>query len=317
MLAAVQGGYWRCVELLLPAYSEPNNWRRQALSAAAANGYWRILQLLLDYIENQPAQGSYLPAWDLAAAIAASRGHLRCARLLVDKVVQAWINPHASQHDPNANKDLDSCLAAAAQAGDWQMVELLTTARWPDPLLITLTAGAGVKICFGPDWTSALAAMVDPEAAGKAKKHLKAQLYPLHRQTPPNGGSGSGSGSGRAGSDGQQGHSSAVGSGHSTGGGGSGSNGAGLTSVPVGAGSSGTSPDVTEVEQERADVAEPPSSQLYTPSRSNAAVLLIRAGAKVERNLNKLLTQLAVTERNEELRELLSALPVESLPSTS
>jgi hypothetical protein len=65
------------------------------------------------------------------------------------------------------------------------------------------------------------------------------------------------------------------------------------------------------VEQEAADVAEPPSSQLYTPSRSNAAVLLIRAGAKVERNLNKLLTQLAVTERNEELRELLSALPVE------
>jgi hypothetical protein len=303
MLAAVERGHRRCVQLLLPAYSEPHSWRRRALCTAAAHGYWRILQLLLNYIEHQPAHGSLLHAEDLAAAIcnAAGRSHLQCARLLLDRVAQACLDPHVAigLDNPNANQGLDYSLAYAAKAGDWQMVELMTTAKWPDPLCYSPAPGAGVhQIRFGPNWTSALAALVDPGAADKAEKNLKAQLYPLYRQAPPI------TGSGRAAHDGQQGPStSSAGCNHSAGGGGIGSGGAGPGNIPVNV---GTSPDASEVEVEveEADEAEPPSSQQHTPSRSKAAVLLLRAGAKVEGNVSRWLDQLA--ECSEELRELLS-----------
>jgi hypothetical protein len=60
---------------------------------------------------------------------------------------------------------------------------------------------------------------------------------------------------------------------------------------------------MSKVEVEDADEAEPPSSQHHTPSRSRAAVLLIKAGAKVDDKFPRL-RQLALEEGNEELMAL-------------
>jgi hypothetical protein len=77
---------------------------------------------------------------------------------------------------------------------------------------------------------------------------------------------------------------------------------------PTDPGSPDTSSDSdVEVEDPSAEYErEVALSQHYTPSRSNAAVLLIRAGAKVDDKVKQLLKELALSEGNEELRELLS-----------
>jgi hypothetical protein len=72
---------------------------------------------------------------------------------------------------------------------------------------------------------------------------------------------------------------------------------------------------VRAVEVEDADEAETPSSQHYKFSRSKAAVLLIRAGAKVEDGALEVLQELALGEGNEELRELLSSCAASPGPS--
>jgi hypothetical protein len=127
-------------------------------------------------------------------------------------------------------------------------------------------------------------------------------------------GGGSGSDSGRAASDGQQAHSTtSAGCHHDTGSSGSSNavsdvgssvpNSAAYSGIPANV---GANPDISEVEVEDGDEAETPSSQQHTPSRSRAAVLLIRAGANVGGKVKTLLKELAVSEGNEELRELLS-----------
>jgi hypothetical protein len=77
----------------------------------------------------------------------------------------------------------------------------------------------------------------------------------------------------------------------------------GPSSRRVDGGSVCNNPDVSEVEVEVADEAEPPSSQHHTPSRSRAAVLLIKAGAKVDDKFPRL-RKLAQDEGIEELRAL-------------
>jgi hypothetical protein len=315
------------VELLLPACYLPS-WRTQALCIAAAHGYWRILQLLLNYIDNMPADQSHLPAADLAAALcnAAGRGHLQCARLLIDRIV---LDAYQFGHKPAGNRDLDNSLAFAAQAGDWQMVELITTAGWPDLEQVDSPSPSashtshfgdapyaasvpGTEQRYAPYTTFALKAIVDPAAAAEAERYLRVQLYPVHRQTTLGGGSGSDSG--RAASDGQQAHSTfSAGCHDDTGSSGSSNavsdvgssvtNSAASSGIPANV---GANPDISEVEVEDGDEAETPSSQQHTPSRSRAAVLLIRAGANVGGKVKTLLKELAVSEGNEELRELLS-----------
>jgi hypothetical protein len=224
-------------------------------------------------------------------------------------MVQAW--PVACRYGRNCDgiQNLDYSLAAAAQAGDWQMVELITTAGWPDPeqrgpslpLVAHTTylhqeayaaSVLGPEHRFAPDVTYALKAIVYPAAAAEAERHLRIQQYPLYRQTTPNGGSGCGRGS----SDGQQGHSTiSAACNHDTGGSGIGN--AGSTTASA---SNCNSSDASEVEQEVADETETPSLQHYTPSRSKAAVLLIRAGASLYGKVKEV-QKLALSEGNEEL----------------
>jgi hypothetical protein len=168
------------------------------------------------------------------------------------------------------------------------MVEVIITYSWPDPSHISSSSpfasrlhqatyagsvpGPGQR--YALNVTSALSAIVDPVLAAEVVNYLKIQLYPVHRQTPPSGGSSGG------GSDGQQGHSTKS------------------ADINHDSGSS-------RVEQEVADEAETPSSQQHTPSRSRAAVLLMRAAACVYGKVEEL-RKLALSEGNEELRELLS-----------
>jgi hypothetical protein len=281
LLIAVQRGYRRCAELVLTAFRQPWVRRGEALCTAAANGYWRILHLLLDYAGNQPSNDPHLPTEDLAAAIynAASRQNLTCMRLLLDRVMQARLDPNKGL----GNRFLDRSLASAAEAGDWQVVELMTTTKWPG------FKWGGRRVYFGPNRTLALAAIVDPAAAMRAGVQLKDQLYPVQvqRQAPLRGGSGSG----KAGADSHQGHTTN----------------SSVSSDAVSGGSNCSNLDVIEVEVEDADDAETHSLQKYTPSRARAAVLLIRAGAKVGDMVHQPLQELALGESNEELRQLLSS----------
>jgi hypothetical protein len=57
-----------------------------------------------------------MPDEELVAAlsVAAGRGHLRCARMLVDRLVQAWLDAHQLGRKPTGIHDLDYSLAGSA-----------------------------------------------------------------------------------------------------------------------------------------------------------------------------------------------------------
>jgi hypothetical protein len=306
--AAVQGGYHRCVQLLLPQLP-PHIWRRSALAVAAAHGYSRILQLLLDHIDSLPHEGSHLPAADLAIAFsnAACRGHLKCAGLLFDRIVQ---ETYYGWHDMQI--EVDRSLAAAARAGDWQMVDLITSCSWPDdavrntpPHGFTITHGLPLTTARAPPpglWCDpsasyALNALLDPATAPEVDMHLRT-LYPVQQRKPL--------GEGASGS--CDSLNTDAGSG--------GTYDAGTSSAHVSDTSSNNGEPHTEVEQEGVDEVEVPSLQQCTPSRSKAAVLLLRAGAEVVLSHSSNLIELADREDNDELRELVrSYQPADQAPA--
>jgi hypothetical protein len=138
------------------------------------------------------------------------------------------------------------------------------------------------------DVQSALNALVDPAVAAEAERHLRARLEPLlQRQTvlscdrpvPP---------ANRT--------TAAV-----------------LAAIMTRLLAAVTT--VRAIEVEVPDEAETPSTQQHTPSKSKAAALLIRAGAQVEDEAAAGLKDLALTEGNEELRQLLRGCAASSGPS--
>jgi hypothetical protein len=308
--AAVQGGHYRCVELLLPLIPQ-HLWRVDGLRTAAAHGYWRILGLLLEQQDMlSPESGVLSSQLSIAFSSAACRGHLQCARLLVDRIVQAYNDDKRASGHERSIQEVNASLAAAARAGDWQMVELITSRSWPDDIA-DITKPHHLRLA--PDISGALHALLNPTMRCDVDRHLQT-LHPV-TQPKPQGGSAAGS------CGGQQGQ-------RNTGAGTSDTTGAGV-SDRTGAGSSGSPGRISdasgahahasdscsdareshievEVEVEEVDEAEVPSLQQYPPSRSKAAVLLLRAGALIiTSDGHGQLLALAEKAGNEELKELL------------
>jgi hypothetical protein len=301
--AAVQGGHHRCVELLLRLIPQ-HVWRVDGLVTAAAHGYCRILELLLEQ-QDVLGPGSRLMSSQLSVAFsnAACRGHLECARLLVDRIVQAYKDDERVSEHKESIKEVNSSLAAAAKAGDWRMVELTTSRSWPDgipetadphPFLHRRNPAQAQDLRLAPDTSRALYALLGTSTPEVDK--LLQSLLPVTRPKPQ-GGSAAGSSST------QKARSSSGITGASS----SGSTDAESISTRISDTSSTDRKSHTELELEvdEVDEAEVPSLQQHPPSRSKAAVLMIRAGAKVWNWSHDPLLALAEKERSEELKEVL------------
>jgi hypothetical protein len=289
ILAAAQLGHPRCLKVLLHFRAQyPLVVDMRFLMAAVQKGHRRCVQLLL---QHQPHLVNHSYDTRRAVTTAAADGDWHTLKVLLDHheclpdgmAVEALFNAAYRGHIACARLLVPRYKLRIRLATPWIRStydnSLKVAAKAGDWQMVELLLQAGVYTSAGH--RPALHMMPNTRAAADADERARGWLYPSRSQAPLY----YDASTALEAEQGCQG---------------------GADSAGTGASDTGSDSEV-EFEDPSAEYErEVALSQTYTPSRSRAAVLLIRAGAKVDLEDVAALKELALSEGNAELKELMS-----------